>query len=346
MAYENYDVTGLPAYVNQEADPIVRDVIFGNKLAQRVRIQLGVKGKAAINILDADPTLQVNACGFNPASDDVLTQRVIETADLKVDDEICVKNLVGTYAEYLVRIGAEERKEFPFEAYLMSSLIAKIKNKTEILMWQGDTTSLDTLLKLYDGLLVTAAADLAAGNKVSISAGTSVYAGLLQMVAKFTDEMLSKGAEIYVSPQIHMLLQQELVNMNLYHYPVEPSDEIFLPGLPVKVVAMYGLKGSLVALATYPDNLVYGTDVRDADEQVAVEYDRFAQVFKVHIEWNGGINFAFPEDVVTGTFASLPTAGSPSVVALNAIAAGVAGLADDVAELADDDHVFKTKEQA
>lgn len=338
MAYKNYDVSGLATYIKQEAEPIIRDVLFGGKLINRVRTQLGVKGAATINILDADPTIQAGGCGFDPAATDVLSQRVINAVPLKVNDQICVDNLIGTFGEYYVKHGANETPDFPFEAQYMASVAAKLKNKIETLLFQGDTTSLDDLLKLNDGLLKIADTDLDAANKVSITAGTSIYAGLLQMVGAFSDEMLAKGAEIYVSPQIHMLLQQELVNMNYYHYGVEPSDEVFLPGLPVKVVAMYGLKGSLVALATYPDNIVYGTDIRDAEEQIRSEYKPFEGVFNILVKWNAGINFAFPADVVTGTFASLPTVGIGNA-ALNAIATGVA-------ELADEDHVFKTKEQA
>ena len=91
----------------------------------------------------------------------------------------------------------------------------------------------------------------------------------------------------------------ELVTANLYHYPSAESGsfpkEYFLPGTDVKVVMSPGLEGvNNIALASYPDNLRYGCDMENDQEDVAVKYDSIKEVFYVKALWNSGVQVAFP----------------------------------------------------
>ena len=110
---------------------------------------------------------------------------------------------------------------------------------------------------------------------------------------------LERGGEIYVSPANYRAFLMELVTANLYHYPSAESGsfpkEYFLPGTDVKVVMSPGLEGvNNIALASYPDNLRYGCDMENDQEDIKVKYDDIKEVFYVKALWNSGVQVAFP----------------------------------------------------
>ena len=111
-----YNVSALPAYVQDNHDLLVKNfALVGGGTRSRISIQTGIKQKAYINLLNLTPTLQSGAgCNFTAAGDAVLSNRSLETAQIKVNMEFCEKTLLGKYAEYLVKVNAVDNP-FPFE---------------------------------------------------------------------------------------------------------------------------------------------------------------------------------------------------------------------------------------
>ena len=100
-----YDVSALPSYVEQNRLPLLAAAVLKGKTVEVINRQSGVKGKAALNIVNVDATLQDGAsCGFNDGGDDEWSQRVIETVLLKVEKEWCWKDLIGYWNEYEYRV--------------------------------------------------------------------------------------------------------------------------------------------------------------------------------------------------------------------------------------------------
>lgn len=346
MAVTNFIVSSLPAYVQENRDLLIKNfALVGEGTRRRISIQSGVKGKAAINFLALDATLQDGAsCAFDPLDSLTLTQRYIETAPIKMDGQVCPRTLLQTYAEYLVRVNATE-EDLSFEGYIIECIVNEVNKKIEKLIWQGDTSSLDADLKWIDGFVTIAAAEVLLGTTtaVSINAGTSAYDGILAVYAAMDEEALERGGEIYVSPEIFRAFVQDLVNRNFYHYggPQEANPgEFFFPGTDCKVVKTYGLKGNLNILGTFAKNLFYGCDVEGDSEDIDIWYSKDTRMVRYEVLWNSGAQIAFPEHAVLGTFAAAPSVGG------NAVLAALADIAGNTAELADADHVFKTKEQA
>lgn len=342
MAVTNFIVSSLPAYVQENRDLLIKNfALVGEGTRRRISIQSGVKGKAAINFLALDATLQDGTdCEFEPLDSLTLTQRYIETAPIKMDGQICPRTLLGTYAEYLVRVNATE-ENLPFEGYIVECIVNEVNKKIEKLIWQGDTTSLDADLKWIDGFLAIAGAEADVIDE-TITAGASAYDGILQVYASMTEETLERGGEIYVSPAIYRSFVQDLVARNYYHYS-GPQDsypgEFIFPGTDVKVVKTWGLKGSLYILGTFAKNLYYGCDVEGDSEDIDIWYSKDTRMVRYEVLWNSGVQIAFPEHVVLGEFAAAPVVGASLL--------GVLGnIAGNTAELADADHVYKTKEQA
>lgn len=304
MANANFVVESLPAYVATNKDLLLKNFALPNKGTRaRCSIQTGVKKDAYINFLDMSPALADGTdCTFSADGSATLTQREINTAVLKTDMEICPRNLIGKYAEYLVRVNATE-ESLPFEQYIMDGVTAELNKKIERLIWQGDTASADDAdLKWTDGLLKIASEDSDV-TKVNVSASGDAFATIKKVYMAMTDEAIERGGEIYVSPALYREFVMGLMEKNLYHYAgpqAEYPEEFFFPGTNVKVVNTYGLSGSNQILGTFAKNIFYGCDMEGDNEDIDLWYSRDNRTFRLEALWNSGVQIAFPEHVVLG----------------------------------------------
>lgn len=297
MPTANFIVTSLPAYVEENRDLLLKNFgLVGGSIRNRIGIQTGIKFKENLNYLEVSPTFQDGLnCELEPAGDVTLTNREIETAWIETLVAICPKKLVGKWAEYLVRANANA-ESLPFEQYIVDGFIAEINRKIDVLIFQGDKTlTTNPDLKWIDGFVKVFQTD---GTEITAT-GTTLLAKLQELYAGMDDYTLERGGEIYVSPANYRAFLQELVSANLYHYPSAESGtfpkEYFLPGTDVKVVLTEGLAGANnVALASFPDNLRYGCDMQNDQEDVAVKYDPIKELFYVKALWNSGVQVAFP----------------------------------------------------
>lgn len=308
MAKENFIVTSLPDYVQNNRELLVNKFgLLGNGTRQRISIQTGVKGKAALNYLDINPVLQDGAdCAFTPEGTAELTNRDIETAIIKVDMEFCPRNLRGKYAEYLIRINAvEEGNKLPFEEYVVDLIIDSINDRIETMMWQGDTAlTSDNTRKWIDGFLKIAE-DEAGVVDVAIGASETAYEAILGVYMALPEGILEMTPEIYVSPALFRQFVQEMVAKNWYQITVgAPQDEFALPGTDVKIVKTKGLAGTRKIVGTFPKNLYYATDMEGDEEAIDLWYSKDDRVFKLEALWNSGVQIAYPDMVVLGTIAA------------------------------------------
>jgi len=300
-----YSVATLPAYVQENHDMLVKNfALVGAGTRPRISVQTGIKKDAYINLLNLTPALQSGeGCSFNASGDATISQRTIATANIKVNMEFCEKTLLGKYAEYLVKVNAVDNP-FPFEEYITTALTNELNKKIEKLIWQGDTTSASTDLKWIDGLIKLATADVPSANKVSLTALTTMWAKVKAVYDLIPEEVLDKGAEIYVSPSQFRTFMQEMVSNNLYHYNPgnEELGEFMLPGSDVKVVRTQGLAGDAGNIfATYPANIIYGCDMENDEEKFDIWFSQDNRTWRVVVEWNSGIQIAFPDMCVLGT---------------------------------------------
>lgn len=299
-----FNKAGLADYVEQNRDAILKEIVLEGSTIGRMVKQTGIKTSEKINYLSLDPTFQDGAdCGFTAQGDVVLTQRQIDTGVIKVNMELCDRTLLGKYAEYEVRLAAGE-EQLPFEQEIVDQLVAKINKQLEIAVWQGDTGSSTANLQRFDGLLKIAGAESSVVD-VTLTAGAA-YENIKKMYLAMPEELLSKGALIFVSPEMYRGFIQEMVEKNYYHYsgPQDAQpDEFVFPGSNVKVVKADGLAGTNKAVATFAENMYYGCDLEGAREVVKVWFSDDDDKFKIKVLWNAGVQFAFPNLVVLGSIA-------------------------------------------
>lgn len=294
-----FNVSGLTAYVNENRDLIIRDIVLGGEggfTVEKLAKQLGVKTKERLHYLNVSPELQaVEGCGFKAGGETVISERDIETAQAKYNDEWCEEDLLGKYAEYEVDIQAGKEK-LPFEAEIMAQVVKGINKEVERQIWVGDKGDGD----LIDGFITLAnGADSASTITGATASGGTAYQAVKDALALIPEEILD-DAVIFVSPAMFREYIQDLVEANLYHY--DPADgaweEMFIPGSNVKVRKTYGLKGTSYIYASTYENMVYAADLLNAKEELKVWFSDDNDVTRAKVRFNFGVATLFPDAVV------------------------------------------------
>ena len=280
-----YNVSALGTYVQENKDIILKDIVFGGEYGNTIPLmtkQLGIKTTEKIHPSTLEAVLQdVNGdCGFNPQGDLKITDRSITTSQKKVNMEFCLEKLLGKFAEYKVRVGANE-DALPFEAEIIDGLVKSINKQVEKGVWTDLITNTDAQL--------TVASTGTAYERVM-----AVYMAL--------PEAILEDAVIFVSPATFREYVKDLVDKNFYHYNPADGDleEIFIPGSGVKVRKAKGLAEQTedVIFGTSPKNMIYGTDFMDNKEEIKAWFSDDNDTYRIKVRFNYGANVAFPDLVV------------------------------------------------
>lgn len=280
-----YNVESLGAYVQENKDIILKDIVFGGEYGNTIPLmtkQLGIKTTEKIHPSTLEAVLQdvSGECGFTPQGDLKITERSITTSQKKVNMEFCLEKLLGKFAEYKVRVGANE-DALPFEAEIIDGLVKSINKQVEKGVWTDLITNTTAQL--------TVASTGTAYERVM-----AVYMAL--------PEAILEDAVIFVSPATFREYVKDLVDKNFYHYNPADGDleEIFIPGSGVKVRKANGLAEQTedVIFGTSPKNMIYGTDFMDNKEEIKAWFSDDNDVYRIKVRFNYGANVAFPDLVV------------------------------------------------
>lgn len=280
-----YNVTALGTYVQENKDIILKDIVFGGEYGNTIPLmtkQLGIKTTEKIHPSTLEAVLQdvSGECGFNPQGDLNISERSITTSQKKVNMEFCLEKLLGKFAEYTVRVGANQ-DALPFEAEIIDGLVKSINKQVEKGVWTDLITNTTAQLTVA-------------------STGTA-YERIMAVYMALPEAIL-EDAVIFVSPATFREYVNDLVNKNFYHYNPADGDleEIFIPGSGVKVRKANGLAEQTedVIFGTSPKNMIYGTDFMDNKEEIKAWFSDDNDTYRIKVRFNYGANVAFPDLVV------------------------------------------------
>lgn len=292
-------MNSLTAYVEQNRLPLIKEAVLTAKSAGLFNLQTDIKTSAALNLLSTAVEFGDGlTCGWDEAGSQSLSQRTLETGNIKINMSYCDKEMLKYWTQYQIRVAAGQ-KTLPFEEDFVGGVINSTKAAIEKAIWQGDKASSDANLNKFDGLLKILGADASVVD-VTIT-GTSSYADIMAVYNAIPTKVLD-GASIAVGSDMFRTFVQELVEKNYYHYSATPlNGEIVLPGTNVKVVALDGLNGTdKIVAGQFDRNFFYGTDMVNDEETFDLWYSKDNREFRLDIEFNAGVQVAFPGEVVLG----------------------------------------------
>jgi len=288
------NVSGLTAYVDEQRLPLIRKTIFAAPSVKHFNLQTGIKHAAALNILNTTVAFGDGAtCGWNEAGTSEFSQRVLEVGNFKVNMSFCDKAMLKYWNGYDVRVAAGQ-KSLPFEEDFVNGIIDGVKDKLEGLIWKG-VKATDKM----DGILTILSAASASTIQPTLASGDTIYEKTVKAYQAIPAKILDKAA-IFMGVDNFRDLVLELTAKNLYHYSpeVDGSMEIVLPGTSTKVYGVAGLNGQKAIVAGNPENIYYGVDMEGDEEKFDLWYSQDNQEFRLAINFNAGVQVAFPDEIV------------------------------------------------
>lgn len=312
----DFDITvAANTYAGELSLPYVTAALLGAETIAKGRCRLieGVQYKAVINTLTTADTIQAANCSFNDGADLSLGEQVVELSDLAVMETICRGTLFPTWVAAQGSMNRDGDLPIEFTDFLMASVAQRTGTNLETLMWAGDAGAVFGLgLLSNDGVIDEAGIDASAmADFVEADTGAAAWTAgniltnlsLIFDAASAIPGILQKpGCGFYVSYEAYAFFlqaiaaqstnqgyNQDLGGATYLGYPVYPT-----PGIPNTVD---------VAVFTYPENVVVGTNNYTADTSAqlipAYAYDGSDNV-KVAMRFGVGVNVAVPTDGVVG----------------------------------------------
>lgn len=285
-------LTGLTTYIEERRLPLIKEAVLKSKSASLFTPQTDVKWKAALNLVNVTPVLQNgSACGWNDAGSAELSQRIITAPIIKINQSFCHKDFLKYWTGYEVRVGVGS-ESMPFEEYFTSLIVDEVKAKNEEMIWKGNSElGVDGILDLTD----------ADNTVVKATTAATAYDAIKNVYMAIPEKVLDK-AVIFVGADTFRSFIMEMVDKNLYHYSANgyPTEEFVFPGTNTKVIAVNGLNGTKRIVAARLENLFIGVDMMDDAEKFEMWYSKDFDQFRLAIQYNLGVQYAFGDEIVVG----------------------------------------------
>ena len=292
MATLNPIVTGITGYVEEHRSELLSKAMLDGRSRRAFNLMTDVKGPTTLNILDTNVVFGTAQCGWNESGSTEFSQRKLEPKALSVNMAFCDKKLLGTYAQYEVKVAAG-LEEMPFEEKWTSQILASVNEQIEKMIYQGtgEDAEFKGLIPILSGESDTV--------KVTVSSGTSAYQYLKEDAKAIP--VAVKSPVILVSTPLYREYMQDLVAANLYHFdPGNGENEYKLPGTDIRVIAVDGLNGVENVIAADMANLFYGVSADEDSDTFDLFYSKDNREFRLVIDFIAGVQVAFPNEVVLG----------------------------------------------
>ncbi|ASZ14510.1 hypothetical protein KTO58_01255 [Chitinophaga pendula] len=310
-----FDLKDLQNYSDEQSDKlIVRTAVSGptlDKIRKQANVETGIKTEQKINRLGTDVVFQDgDGCGFKSADTTKLTQRSIVVGNMKVNEELCIRDLEKKWTQKQLPIGSDYDK-IPFEQEYAELKSDAITEALEVAVWQGDKTSAKPNINKFDGFnkLIDASADVIKSNAPKYTKGApvaeitedNVFDVVMGVYKAIPSKLLSKSdLEIVAGWDTFRLFVLALTMKNLFHYNGDNANgEIVIPGTNTKLVALPGLDLTNRVHAFRWSNMYYGTDLDLEEDQFKFLPMESDELVKFKARWKSGVNYAYPDEMVT-----------------------------------------------
>lgn len=297
----SFDVSGLPNYVDQISNGLIRKTYLTPKTIATINNQVGIKNARTINVLSsAYLKVQSDACSWTSSGSNAVTQRTLTVAPYAVMEGICVKDFNTDYLNYSLKKGSAD-DELPFTQDYLGLKVAQYADAFETLAWQGNVAASGSIT---DGLekIIQAAASTSGSIRVSsgsaftqsgsISLVNSVYQSIPTALLNSPDLAVFMGYDTLRS------YTSQIVNQNLYNYAgAFDVDKATVLGTSIKIIPVHGLDNSGNHIyAAKTQNLYAGYDLED--DELDFFYAKEARQLRFLQAGKIGFQIGIPSEIV------------------------------------------------
>lgn len=273
-------------------------------IASNFRTLPGIKSKTKLANVTFGSILQASTCNFN-APTDQLDAVDIDVCPLSAMAQLCQFDLEQSFLALQMAKGSNgDFTVASFMSYYWNEMAMQIGQDIELLRWQGDTGSEDSLLSLCDGYIKQLCSNqqsenIAAGLYNGAIDSTNVIATMNSVLVAAPSSIVRKKADLrmYVSTNVAQAYELAAATGNTMTYVTLPLGLTFLG---INVVVCEGMADNTIVL-TLKNNLIYAFDAEGDDkalkavnlaDSVAEPYLRTRANMKV------GFHYVNPSEIV------------------------------------------------
>jgi len=292
----------LKNYLDVNKDQLIMDSIFNSKSSKLFTLQTGVKSETAIVRLDSTVEFANDDCSFNAGGSDTFTNRTLVPNFIKVNKVYCDKDLLNSWKASDVRIAATNNDSIPFEQQILENNANVISAEIEKILWQGDKTNGQGNMAYANGLVKMIDDDITntvipAANVIA-KGSDSVYERVQKLWLALPANIADK-CTIVMNITNYKNMIVELADANLFHIFEEYDGEyrMRLPFANIDVIGVEGLEGVDNIYAMPLDEVYYGVDLENDNEDVDFYFDKSDRNFKYVCEFVIAVQYAFPTHI-------------------------------------------------
>jgi hypothetical protein len=301
-----FNLSTLSTYTDEVGGELIRRAILEGETAKIIKVQPGIKGSQAINLLDSTLVVQDGTCGWSSSGQTTYTQRDITVCDYKVNEALCPKDLNDYWLGQLLTPGSYN-ETVPFEQQIAELKTAQISQYIENLMWQASSAS--TCFSGFKELVAqqgTGTTTVTGGIVVTGQSAISSVSALTQvdaLVEQIPDDVVDRTD--WVVFMSHANYRKYLINYrtaNYYHFNPENSYQdfkTFHPATNILVHPVGGLNGSNLLVLAPAGYMVMGVDLMSDSETLKMFYSVDFDEVRLRSNFKIGVQIAWPQFVIT-----------------------------------------------
>jgi hypothetical protein len=302
----SFNLSGLATYTDQVGGELMRKAILEGETAKIIKVQPGVVGSQAINLLNSNLVVSEGTCGWDASGSTIYTQRNITTCQYKVNESLCPRELSDYWVGQLLQPG-DYNETVPFEEEISILKTQQISQYCENLIWGADsgTTCFSGFKQLFaqQGTGTTTVTGGIVVTGQTAIAPTTALSQVDNLIAAIPDDVVDRTD--WVVFMSHSNYRKYLINYrtaNYYHFNPEGSYEefkTFHPATNILVHPVGGLNNSNLVVLAPAGYMVLGVNLLSDAETLkmwyAVDYDEV----RLRSNFSLGVQIAWPEYVIT-----------------------------------------------
>lgn len=297
------------AYVEEIKEDLFRQLFFGFKTAQLATPVEGVKGRMVMTELQVKDNLTKRWSQAFSGTDNVkFDPLVLEVVTQKVENSVVPQLFEGSYLGHMRRSG-QSPTDFPFEAFILDSIIQKVNQELETAFWQGEAVaspaSTDNLIQTIDGVLhiiadlitATTITPVATGAFTSANAVTNLRTMWEQVDPAYKDG----GTDIFMSYSVYDFYRihyKTLFGTHPNEVPIGTTDymglNFELGGGKTTIIPVAGMGTSGRVVICPRENLYYGYDA--LEDWSTWDFQQDVRELKYWMDFNFGVQMAMKRD--------------------------------------------------
>ena len=275
-----------------------------------ITVKPNIKFQEVIKTISTDDIVKDASCDFTATSTLTLDERTLTPEYQQVNLQLCKKDFQDDWEAISMGFSAHDSLPSSFSDFLISHVAAKVAQRTEQSIWEGDTSTSGQ----FNGLttLLAVDANLPTGNEV---AGTTVTASnVITELGKIADAVPST---LYGSEDLNIYVSQNIARAYVRALGGFAADGVGAAGTNamgtqwfnngaltfdgIKIFVANGLANN-VAVAAEKSNLYFGTGLLSDHNEVKVidmaDLDG-SQNVRVVMRFTAGVQYGIVDDIVT-----------------------------------------------